>query len=192
MAWDLVIRGGRVVDGTGMRGFSADVAVKDGRIARVGRVNESADQNVDADGCWVTLAMPDTDKYWPAFAEITGLAVDAPRFNSHEKRCEENRLEMLALLEEIFHAKPGSHWKSELDRKQLPADVIEKYAYPASDTAAEANRYIVDVEHPDAGAVKSLGFPVHMAAHPAEIRRRVPAPGEHTDEILEELRGTDA
>ena len=35
MSWDLVIRGGRVVDGTGMRSFTADVAIKDGRIARI-------------------------------------------------------------------------------------------------------------------------------------------------------------
>ena len=140
-----------------------------------------------SDGRWVTLAMPDTDKYWPAFAEITGLEVDDPRFDSHEKRCEANRLEMLAVLEEIFRGKPGSHWKAELDRKQLPADVIEKYAYPASDPAAEANRYVIDVDHPDAGPVKSLGFPVHMAAHPAEIRRGAPEPGEHNEEILADL-----
>ena len=51
MSWDLVIRSGRVVDGTGMKSFTADVAVKDGRIARVGRVNESAEREIDADGC---------------------------------------------------------------------------------------------------------------------------------------------
>lgn len=141
-----------------------------------------------SDGRWVTLAMPDTDKYWPAFAEITRLDVDDPRFNSHEKRCEENRVEMLHVLEEIFQAMPGAHWKSELDRMQLPADVIEKYAYPAADKSAEANRYIIDVDHPEAGKVKSLGFPVHMAAHPAEIRHLAPTPGQHTDEILAELR----
>ena len=71
---------------------------------------------------------------------------------------------------------------------QLPADVIEKYAYPAADEAAQANRYIIDVDHPDAGRVKSLGFPVHMAAHPATVRRLSPTPGQHTQEILAELR----
>ena len=141
-----------------------------------------------SDGRWVTLAMPDTDKYWPAFAEITGLDVEDPRFNSHEKRCEENRIEMLHLLEGIFKAMPGSHWKAELGRMQLPADVIEKYAYPANDDAAHANRYIIDVDHAQTGSVKSLGFPVHMAAHPSQIRLSAPTPGQHTEEILGELR----
>jgi N-acyl-D-aspartate/D-glutamate deacylase len=50
MSFDLLIRDARVVDGTGMSGFAADVAVQGGRIARIGRVRESARRVVDAGG----------------------------------------------------------------------------------------------------------------------------------------------
>ncbi|HYB52997.1 MAG TPA: D-aminoacylase, partial [Thermoanaerobaculia bacterium] len=36
--YDLLLRGGRVVDGSGAPWFMADVAVRDGRIAAVGRL----------------------------------------------------------------------------------------------------------------------------------------------------------
>lgn len=48
--FDLVIRGGRVVDGTGNPAFFADVAVDDGRIAAVGKLNRTGEQELDASG----------------------------------------------------------------------------------------------------------------------------------------------
>ena len=49
-AYDLVIRGGTVVDGTGGKPFEADVGVKDGRIAAVGKVAGSGAEEIDAKG----------------------------------------------------------------------------------------------------------------------------------------------
>lgn len=49
--YDVLIRGGRVLNGSGKEAIQADVAVKDGRIVKVGRsVRGSADKVIDASG----------------------------------------------------------------------------------------------------------------------------------------------
>ena len=50
MAYDLLIKNGRVVDGSGAPEFRADVAVTNGMIVGVGRFNESATRTINADG----------------------------------------------------------------------------------------------------------------------------------------------
>ena len=51
MRYDLILRNGRVVDGTGAPAFAADVAVKDGRIADVGELDGAeADRVIDVAG----------------------------------------------------------------------------------------------------------------------------------------------
>jgi N-acyl-D-amino-acid deacylase len=48
--YDLIIRNGTIVDGTGAPRFSGDVAVKDGLIAAVGTVRGDAAEEIDAGG----------------------------------------------------------------------------------------------------------------------------------------------
>jgi N-acyl-D-aspartate/D-glutamate deacylase len=50
MPYDLVIRNGTVIDGSGMPRYRADVAVHRGRIAAIGRVKDSAKEVLDAEG----------------------------------------------------------------------------------------------------------------------------------------------
>ena len=54
MAFDLLIKGGLVVDGTGAAPRAADVGVADGRVAAVGRLDGPAARTINADGCVVT------------------------------------------------------------------------------------------------------------------------------------------
>jgi crotonobetainyl-CoA:carnitine CoA-transferase CaiB-like acyl-CoA transferase len=118
-----------------------------------------------SDGRWVTLTMPDTDRYWPRFAQIVGLDPADPRFDTHDKRCEANRLELIAHLDAAFRKQPSTHWKTQILELGLSADVIEEYDYPANDPEARANRYVIDVNGGD-----SIGFPIHMSETPAELR----------------------
>jgi N-acyl-D-amino-acid deacylase len=50
MAYDLVIRNGVVIDGSGLPRYRADVGVRGGRIATIGRIRESAREVIDAEG----------------------------------------------------------------------------------------------------------------------------------------------
>ena len=57
--YDLLIKDGTVIDGSGGAGYRADVAVQDGRIAAIGRLNGKARQTVDAEGHVVTPGFVD-------------------------------------------------------------------------------------------------------------------------------------
>jgi len=50
MAYDLVIKNGVVIDGSGMPRYRADVGVRHGRITTIGRIRERAREVIDADG----------------------------------------------------------------------------------------------------------------------------------------------
>jgi N-acyl-D-aspartate/D-glutamate deacylase len=52
--YDIVIRNGRVLDGAGNPWIVADVAIKDGRFARIGKVRERGRQEIDATGRYVS------------------------------------------------------------------------------------------------------------------------------------------
>lgn len=145
-----------------------------------------------SDGRWVTLTMPDTDRWWPAFSEAMGIDPNDPRFDTHEKRCGEGRIELMRILEDAFSEQPGSHWRSVFEEKRLSADVMEKYDYPAGDPQAFLNRFILSLEHPSYGRFRSLGFPVHMSETPAELRTLAPCLGQHTSEVLREMLGMDS
>ncbi len=140
-----------------------------------------------SDGSWVSLAMPDTDRYWEAFAELVSLDIDDPRFNTHEKRTEDNRVVMMQVLDGLFAKQPGEFWKKGFDERKLPADVIEKYDYPADDPQAFINHYISKLEHPDHGEIKSLGFPIYMSETPAGMERMAPSTGQDSAEILRQM-----
>jgi N-acyl-D-aspartate/D-glutamate deacylase len=61
---DLIIRGGTVIDGTGAPARTADVAIDDGVITDVGRVDGAALRTIDADGLLVTPGFVDIHTHY--------------------------------------------------------------------------------------------------------------------------------
>ena len=62
--FDTLIRGGRIVDGSGAPTFVADVAIKDGVIAAIGKAPGSATRVIDAEGLFVTPGWVDIHTHY--------------------------------------------------------------------------------------------------------------------------------
>jgi N-acyl-D-aspartate/D-glutamate deacylase len=62
--FDLVVRGGTIADGSGGDTFEGDVAIKDGKIAQVGKVSGSGKEEIDARGKVVTPGFVDIHTHY--------------------------------------------------------------------------------------------------------------------------------
>lgn len=66
MAYDVIVKDGLIVDGTGALAYRGDIAIENGRIAAIGEVAESADRTIDAAGHVVAPGFIDAHTHYDA------------------------------------------------------------------------------------------------------------------------------
>ena len=71
--YELILKGGRIYDGSGLPSFLGDVAVSNGRIQEIGRINESADRVLDVGGLAVAPGIVDFHTHFDAQFMWDGL-----------------------------------------------------------------------------------------------------------------------
>jgi len=143
------------------------------------------------DSRWLMLGMLASDRYWPAVCRglnIEYLEKDT-RFENAQRR-EENREQLVSIMDEIFITRSSSEWVRIL--KQV-GDVVCTPVQTISDLLNDpqvlANNYIIDCNHEVLGPVEVIGVPVQLSQTPGVVKCEAPEFGQHTEEILTEIGG---
>jgi crotonobetainyl-CoA:carnitine CoA-transferase CaiB-like acyl-CoA transferase len=138
-----------------------------------------------ADG-WINVGAAN-QRNWLRFLDVIG----APELNDDSRfASNHDRMQHLKDLEEILndhlrHETSGV-WLARMERAGLPAGPVLDILQMQADPQAHARDMIVEVDHPVAGAVKTLGHPVKFSETPASIRSAAPLLGQHSREVLHE------
>jgi crotonobetainyl-CoA:carnitine CoA-transferase CaiB-like acyl-CoA transferase len=136
----------------------------------------------------VAIAAP-TDNHWEALCEIVGRPdlVEDERTRDNRRRSE-NR----ALVTEILTVWTGARTKKEVVRLlggKVPVGPVNNAADVFADPHVWLRQMLVEIEPPgDNPTMMVVGTPIKLTETPAGVYRRPPRLGEHTAEILAEIR----
>lgn len=100
-----------------------------------------------------------------------------------------NREAMIEVLEQEFGKRDSAEWVEVLLAAGIPAGPILSYPEAFASEHARHRNMCMEIEHPNEGTVKNIGFPVKLLGTPPTVRRHPPLLGEHNDEIFAEING---
>jgi formyl-CoA transferase len=142
-----------------------------------------------ADGKPFVLHLSTPTKFWQALAQVAGRPewLDDPRFATKEARSRHYDVLQVELAE-IFKTDSRAAWLAKLQAADVPAAALNTLDEVFSDPQVQHLGLRQDVPHKRIGSVGLVRNGVRMSATPPQIRSAAPELGEHTEEILSQLK----
>jgi crotonobetainyl-CoA:carnitine CoA-transferase CaiB-like acyl-CoA transferase len=130
---------------------------------------------------------------WERIAEVLGHPEwrDDPRYVSNTDRMA-NLDSLTAAMNAVLLTRNRAHWSAAFDAAGVPAGPVHSIGEALSHPQTLARGMVVDLVHPQAGATKAIGCPIHFSETPTQITRPAPLLGQHTRELLRQYRYSDA
>jgi crotonobetainyl-CoA:carnitine CoA-transferase CaiB-like acyl-CoA transferase len=143
-----------------------------------------------ADGRWIFLFHPPSDKFWPNVCRalgIEGLQND-PKFENMWKR-QENSKELVSILDKVFATKPSQEWMGSLRENDCVCERLNTLDDLLTDLQVLANNYLPEFDHPTYGKTIYAPIPFELSKTPGTLRLPAPEFGQHTEEVLMKILG---
>src|SRR5438552_9029198 len=129
---------------------------------------------------------------WERIAEVLGhpeWRAD-PRFATNTARMQ-NRDALAAPISDVLSTRTRDEWIAAFDAAGVPVGPVHSIGEALTHPQTLARGMVVELDHPEAGATKALGCPIHFSATPTQITRAAPLLGEHTREVLRDSDYSD-
>ena len=132
------------------------------------------------------------DGQFAKFAEVAGhreWSVDA-RFTKNADRVK-NRVEIEALVAAAVKQQTTAWWIEKLRGVGVPCGAVNGVKAALADPQSVARNMVIEMAHPTAGMLQTLGFPVKLGGTPLSARQPPPLLGEHSANVLATELGMD-
>ena len=140
----------------------------------------------------VAVGNDDQFKRYCEFAGVPEL-IDDERFVTNKARVQ-NREALTQILNEVMRQNPSAYWLEELEKNKITCGPINNIDQVFADAQVVARDMRIEMNHPATGGepVSLIGSPSKMSVTEVSYRHAPPMLGQHTEEVLEELLGSDA
>ncbi|MEM1885025.1 MAG: CaiB/BaiF CoA-transferase family protein, partial [Candidatus Jordarchaeales archaeon] len=134
------------------------------------------------DGRYLTLGILE-EHFWKNFCK----AVERPDLENYPYLLIEKGEELHKIIQEIIEGRTLEEWLKVFEENDVPCGPVNEICQVFLDPQVLHREMVVEVEHPRAGKIKQVRFPLKFSEEWCMIRRPPPMLGEHTEEILKEL-----
>ena len=133
-----------------------------------------------------------TQEMWEKLCDLldTKDLLKDPRFGTSEDRCK-NKDILRTFIEARLESKTSQEWIDQINAVGVACGPINNIDQVFQDEQVLHQKMLSEMDHPTAGKIKTIGFPVKMHKTPCELTLPPPRHGEHTESILKSLNYSD-